>query len=72
VGPRRFTLNKVHTPARLVDLTTAGMYEAFLHAGARALAVVVVSMVVVLMAAVGVVDRTHGRVEVIKKFKNGE
>ncbi len=69
VDPRRFTLNQEHAPARLVDSITAAMYEAFLRAGARALAVVADSMVVVLMAAVGVVDRTHRRVEIIKNSK---
>jgi hypothetical protein len=59
VGPRRFTLNKVRAQARLVDLTTAVVYEAFLHAGTRALAVGLGSMVAVLMAAEGVVDRTQ-------------
>jgi hypothetical protein len=58
-GPRRFTLNKVHAPARLVDLITAAIHEAFLLAGGRALAVAVASMVEVPMVAVGVVDRTH-------------
>jgi hypothetical protein len=69
VGPRRFTLNKVRAQARLVDLTTAVVYEAFLHAGTRALAVGVGSMVAALMAAVGVVDRTHACAEVIKNSK---
>ena len=62
-GPHRFTLNQARAPARLAALITAVMFEAFLPAGGRALAVVVfmavVSMVAVLMAAVGVVDRTH-------------
>jgi hypothetical protein len=35
------------------------VYEAFLPAGGQALGVAVVSMVAVLMAAVGVVDHTH-------------
>jgi hypothetical protein len=58
-GLRRFTLNQGRAPARSVDLITAATYEAFLPAGGRALAVAVVSMVAVLMAVVGVVDRTQ-------------
>ena len=57
VGPRLFTLNQVHAPARSVDLITAAIHEASLPAGGRALEVV--SMVAVLMVAVGVVDRTQ-------------
>ena len=57
VGPRLFTLNQVRAPAHLVDLITAAIHEASLPAGGRAL--VVVSMVAVLMVAVGVVDRTQ-------------
>ena len=58
-GPHRFTLNQARAPARLAVLITAVMFEAFLPAGGRALAVAVVSMVAVLMAVVGVVDRTQ-------------
>jgi hypothetical protein len=75
-GPPRFTLNQVRGPARSAALITAVMYEAFLPAGGRALAVVVsmvaVSMPAVVMAAVGAVD-LHARVSrVYRGFKNGE
>jgi hypothetical protein len=61
VRPRRFTLNKVHALAHSVDLITVAIYEAFLPAAGRALAVVVFMEVVSMAAdlmAVGVVDRT--------------
>src|ERR1700688_4741550 len=58
VGPRLFTLNQVHAPARSVDLITAAIHEASLPVGGRALAAVA-SMGAVLMVAVGVVDRTQ-------------
>ena len=70
-GPRRFTLNQVHAPARSVDLITAVMYEAFLPADGRVLAVVA-STVAVFMAAVGVVNRTARVSRVYREFKNGE
>jgi len=57
-GPRRFTLSQGLAPARSVDLITAEIYEAFLHAGDPALVEEVVSMVV-FMAAVDGVERTH-------------
>jgi hypothetical protein len=57
-GPRHFTLNQGHTPARSVDLITAEIHEAFRHAGDPALVEVVV-FTVVFMAAVGGVERTH-------------
>jgi hypothetical protein len=63
VGPRLFTRNQVHAPARSVDLITAAIHEASRPAGDRALEVVsmvaVLMVAVVLMAAVGVVDRTR-------------
>ena len=62
VGPRLFTLNQVHAPARSVDLITAAIHEASLPADGRAsvvVSMVVVSMVAVLMVVVGVVDRTQ-------------
>ena len=72
VGPRRFTRNQGHAQARSVDLITAAMYEAFRHAGGQVLAVVVVSTVVVFMAAVGVADSRTGVSRVHREFKNGE
>lgn len=61
--PRRFTRNQVPAPAHSVALIMAGMYEAFLPAADRALAAVsmlaVSTVVVVFMAAVGVVKRTR-------------
>lgn len=58
-GVRHFTLNQVRARAHSADLITAAMYEGFLHADGRALAVAVVSMVVGFMAVVGVVDSPH-------------
>ena len=75
-GLRRFTPNQVRAPAHSVDLITAVTYVAFLPADARALAVevsmvAVSTVVVVFMAAVGVVK--HTRLSgVYREFRNGE
>jgi hypothetical protein len=57
-GRRHFTLNQAHTPAPSVDLITAEIYEAFLHAD-DPVSVEVVVFTAVFMAAVGVVERAH-------------
>jgi hypothetical protein len=70
VGLRLFTVNKVRAPAPSVALITAVMSEAFLPAGGRALAEVVFTEVV-SMVAEGVVDRTVVS-GIYRGFKNGE
>ena len=74
VVPRRFTLNKVHAPARSVDLITVAIFEVFPPAGDPALAVA--SMVVgVFMAAVAVDVTGDGHEpasRTCKNFNNGE
>ena len=58
-GVRRFTRNQVLTPAHSAGLIMAVMCEAFLPAAGRVLAVAGASMVVGVMAVVGVVDSPH-------------
>jgi DUF2950 family protein len=68
-GPRRFTLNQVHAPARSVALITAAIHEVFPPAGGRALAVAPTEVVSIVVVVDAIADRMYQPEELIENSR---